>query len=64
MDEAQAVNKTEANLPQGKIEFINHTHAKEVEYWKNVAFEGKNEDQKKESTDLAPLRFFWLVKML
>ena len=58
MDEAQAVNKTEANLPQGKIEFINHTHAKEVEYWKNVAFEGKNENQRKESTDLVPLRFF------
>ena len=58
MDEAQAANKTEANLPQGKIEFVNHTHAKEVEYWKNVAFEGKNENQRKESTDLVPLRFF------
>ena len=58
MDEAQAANKTEANLPQGKIVFVNHTPAKEVEYWKNIAFEGKNEDQKKESTDLVPLRFF------
>ena len=28
MDEARAVNKIEANLPQEKIDFINHAQAK------------------------------------
>ena len=32
MDEAQAINKINVNLPQEKIDFINHTHAKESEY--------------------------------
>ena len=39
MDEAQEVNKTVVNLPQEKIDFINQTHAKEIEYWKNVVFD-------------------------
>ena len=31
MDEAQAVNKINVNLPQEKLNFINYTHAKELE---------------------------------
>ena len=32
MDEARAGNKIEAKLPQEKIDFINHAHARDVEY--------------------------------
>ena len=32
VNEARAVNKIEANLPQEKINFINDAHAKEVDY--------------------------------
>ena len=41
MDEAQTVNKINVNLPQEKRDFINHTHAKELEYWKKVALGNK-----------------------
>ena len=64
MDEAQAVNKIVANLPQGNINFINEVHQKGVEYWKKVALDNKNEDEKRQSTDLAPLKDFWPAKML
>ena len=50
MDEARAVNKIEVNLPQEKIDFISHTHAKEIEYWKKVALDNKNEDEIKRLT--------------
>ena len=46
MDEARAVNRIEANLPQEKIDFINDAHAKEVDYWKKAALGSKNEDAK------------------
>ena len=41
MEEARAVNKTEANLSKEKIEFINAAYIKEVDYWKRVALEDK-----------------------
>ena len=56
MDEARAVNIIEVNLPQEKIDFISHTHAKEIEYWKKVALDNKNEDEIKRLTDVAALR--------
>ena len=37
MEEARAVNRIEANLPQEKIDFINDVHAKEVNYCKRIA---------------------------
>ena len=46
MDEARAVNRIEASLPQEKIDFINDAHAKEVDYWKKAALGSKNEDAK------------------
>ena len=52
MDEAQAVNKIEVNLPKEKIDFNNHTQAKEVEYWKKVVLDNKNEDERRQLTDL------------
>ena len=58
MDEAQAVNKIEVNLPQEKIKFINNTHVKEVEYWKKFALDNKNEDERKRLTDLSLLKRF------
>ena len=65
MDEARAINKTEAKLPPEKIGFINDTHLKEVQYWKKIALENKNEDERKQLIDLAPIRvFFWHVRML
>ena len=54
MDEAQAINKINVNLPQEKIDFINHTHAKESEYQKKVALDNKSKDERKRLTDLAP----------
>ena len=56
MDEAQAVNTIVVDLPQEKIDFINHAHAKEIEYWKKAAFDNKNEDGIRQLTDLAPLK--------
>ena len=58
MDEARAGNKIEAKLPQEKIDFINQAHAKDVEYWKKVALDKKNEDERKQWSDLAHLRAF------
>ena len=46
------------NLPQEKIDFINDAHQKELQYWKNIALESKNEHERKELTDLASLRVF------
>ena len=51
MDEAQAINKIEANLPREKINFINDAQAKEVDYWKRAALVSKNQDEKKRLTD-------------
>ena len=65
MDEARAANRIQVNLPQEKIDFINDAHQKELQYWKNIALESKNKNERKELTDLAPLRvFFWLVRLL
>ena len=58
MDEVRAVNKIEVNLPQEKIDFINDAHQKKFQYWKNIALASKNEHEKKQLTDLAPLRVF------
>ena len=44
MEEARAVNRTEANLTQEKIDFINTAYAEEVDYWKRNELESKNED--------------------
>ena len=46
------------NLPQEKMNFINDTHQKELQYWKGVALQSKNENGRKKLTDLAPLRVF------
>ena len=56
MDEVRAMNKIEAKLPQEKIDFINDVHQKELQYGKKIALESKNENEKKQLTDLAPLR--------
>ena len=45
-------------MPQEEIDFINHTHAREVEYRTKVALDNKSEDERKRLTDLAPLRVF------
>ena len=34
MEEARAVDRIEANLPQEKVDFINDVQAKEVDYCK------------------------------
>ena len=56
MDEVRAMNKIEAKLPQEKIDFINDVHQKELQYGKKIALESKDENEKKQLTDLAPLR--------
>ena len=65
MEEAWTVNRIEINLSEEKIDFINATYAEEVDYWKRAALGSKNEEERKQLTNLAPSRvFFWLVKML
>ena len=59
MDEVRAVNKIEVNLPEEKIDFINDAHKEELQYWKNIALVSKNEHERKQLTDLAPLRVFF-----
>ena len=58
MGEARAVNRIETNLPQEKIDFINAAYAEEVDYWKRAALGSKNEEERKQLTDLAPLKVF------
>ena len=58
MDEAKAINKLRLNLPKEKVDFTNDTHQKELNYWKRIALEGKNEDEKKQLTDLTALGVF------
>ena len=55
---ARAANRIEVNLTQEKIDFINDANHKQLQYWKNIALAGKNENERKELTDLAPLRVF------
>ena len=62
MDEAKAINKIIVNLPKEKVDFINDTHQKELNYWEKIALEGKNKDEKKQVTDLAPLGAFLVRK--
>ena len=59
MEEARAVNRIETNLSQEKIDFINAAYAEEVDYWKRVALESKNEEERKQLTNLAPSRVFF-----
>ena len=54
MGEARAVNRIVANLPQEKIDFINAAYAEKVDYWKRAALASKNEEERKQLTDLAP----------
>ena len=62
MDEAKAINKIRVNLPKEKVDFINNTHQKELNYWKKIALEGKNEDEKEQLADVAPLGAFLVRK--
>ena len=62
MEEAQVVNRTEANLPQEKIDFINTAYAEEANYWKRAALESKNEEERKQITHLAPSKDFLACK--
>ena len=55
MDEARAVNKIEVNLPQEKIDFVNDAYHKELQHRKSIALTSKNENGKKQLSDLAPL---------
>ena len=59
MEEARAIIKIKTNLSKGKIEFINAASTKKVDYWKRVALEGKNEEERKQLTNHAPLRVFF-----
>ena len=60
MDEARVVNKIKVYLSQEKMDYINYVHAKEVEYWKKIALDNKNKEERKQLTDLSPLRVFFI----
>ena len=57
MDEVRAMNKTEVELYQEKIDFINDAYEKELWYWKRVALKSvSTENEAKVLIDLAPSR--------
>ena len=58
MEEARAVNSIETNLSEEKIDFINTAYAEEVNYWKRAALGSKNEEERKQLTNMAPSRAF------
>ena len=58
MVEARAVNRVETNLSQEKIDFINAAYAEEVNCWKRAALGSKNEEERKQLTNLALSRVF------
>ena len=49
-------------MSKEKVDFINNTHQKELNYWKKTALEGKNEDEKEQLADVAPLGAFLVRK--
>ena len=59
MEEARVVNRTETSLSQEKIDFINAAYAEEVDYWKRAALGSKNEEERKQLTNLASSRVFF-----
>ena len=62
MDDTRAVNKIYVNLPKEKMDFINDAHQKELQCYKNIALASKNENEKKQLTDLVSLRVFLAPK--
>ena len=62
MEETRAINKIETNLSKEKIEFINVAYTEEVDYWKSAVLEGKNEEERKQLTNQAPSRVFFLAR--
>ena len=46
-------------MPQEKRDFINAAYAEEVGYWKRAALGSKNEEERKQITDLAPSKVFF-----
>ena len=57
------MNEIEAGLSQEKINFINGTYKKELQYWKKAAFKkALNGNEAKELTDLAPSRVSFLIR--
>ena len=56
------MNEIEVNLFHEKLNFINDTYQKELQYWKKIVFLTKNE--RKELTDLAPPRLLKVIKVI
>ena len=57
------MNKIEVILSQEKVNFINDTYEKELQYWKEAALKkALTENEAKELTDLAPLRVLLIRK--
>ena len=56
------MNEIQVNLSHEKLNFINDTYQKELQYWKKIVFLTKNE--RKELTDLAPPRLLKVIKVI
>ena len=48
----------------GKIDFLNASYTEEIDYWKKAALGSKNEEERKQLGNPAPLKIFWLVNVL
>ena len=65
MDEVRTIDKMEVNLSKEKINFINDVYQKELYYWKKIALESDlTENERKQLTDLAPSRVFFVRKVV
>ena len=65
MDEVRTIDKMEVNLSKEKIDFINDVYQKELYYWKKIALESDlTENERKQLTDLAPSRVFFVRKVV
>ena len=57
------MNEIEVGLSQEKINFINDTYQKELQYWKEtVSKKALDENEAKELTDLSPSKVFLIPK--
>ena len=64
MDEVRESKiKVEAEVHQGKVNFINHAYEKGLEYWKRAALESvSTKNEARELSELAPMKVILVHK--
>ena len=62
MYKVREMDKSEVDLSQEKIDFINDAYQKELQHWKNMALESVSTENETRVIDLAPSRIFLICK--